>query len=67
MRPPGKARTRFRCREKLAGMLPVDTAFVSAKALEGLPNSDLLSEAEVILHRVTAQLQTSPDRSRKRF
>lgn len=45
-------------RQDLAGLLPIDTAFLSAKALEGLPNSAMLLEGAVILDRVTAQLQT---------
>ncbi len=44
-------------RQELAGLLPIDTAFLSAKALEGLPNSTMLIEGAVILDRVTAQLQ----------
>lgn len=44
-------------RQELAGLLPIDTAFLSAKALEGLPNSALLIEGAAILDRVTAELQ----------
>ncbi len=44
-------------REELAGLLPIDTAFLSFKALDGLPNSAMLIEGEAILQRVTAQLQ----------
>lgn len=44
-------------RQDLAGLLPIDTAFLSAKSLEGLPNSALLIEGAAILDRVTAQLQ----------
>ncbi|EQD38671.1 hypothetical protein B1A_17159, partial [mine drainage metagenome] len=44
-------------RQELAGLLPIDTAFLSAKALEGLPNSALLIEGAAILDQVTAQLQ----------
>ncbi len=44
-------------RQELAGLLPIDTAFLSAKALEGLPNSAMLIEGAAILDQVTAQLQ----------
>lgn len=44
-------------RQELAGLLPIDTAFLSAKALEGLPNSALLIEGAAILDQVTTQLQ----------
>ncbi|WP_338075744.1 MULTISPECIES: TrlF family AAA-like ATPase [Acidithiobacillus] len=44
-------------RQELAGLLPIDTAFLSAKALEGLPNSALLIEGAAILDRMTAQLE----------
>ena len=38
--------------------LPVDTAFVSSKALEGLPNCDILSEIEGILRTLSTKLET---------
>ena len=38
--------------------LPVDTAFVSSKALEGLPNADILSEIEGILGTLSGKLKT---------
>ena len=38
--------------------LPVDTAFVSSKALEGLPNADILSEIEGILGTLSRNLKT---------
>ncbi len=38
--------------------LPVDTAFVSCKALEGLPNADILSEIEGILGLLGRNLKT---------
>lgn len=41
----------------LTGNLPVDTAFVSAKALEGLPNADILAEFEVILGALGVRLE----------
>ena len=37
--------------------LPVDTAFVSSKALEGLPNADILSEIENILGTLSTNLK----------
>ena len=44
---------------ELAGLLPIDVAFLSPKALEGLPNSGLLSEGATILERATAQLKAT--------
>jgi DNA repair ATPase RecN len=44
-------------RHELAGLLPIDTAFLSAKALDGLPNSAMLGEGAAILQKVTDQLQ----------
>lgn len=44
-------------RQELGSLLPIDTAFLSAKALEGLPNSAMLAEGAAILDKVTAQLQ----------
>ena len=41
----------------LADGLPVDTAFVSSKALEGLPNADILSEIEGILGTLNGELE----------
>ena len=38
--------------------LPIDAAFVSAKALEGLPNADILVEIEKILGALSAKLKT---------
>ncbi|MBK1839075.1 hypothetical protein JHL17_16815 [Azospirillum sp. YIM B02556] len=40
----------------LTESLPVDTAFVAAKALDGLPNADVLSEAEGIYARLNGRL-----------
>ena len=37
--------------------LPVDTAFVSSKALEGLPNADILSEIEKTLGTLSTNLK----------
>jgi len=47
---------RSACQE-LAGVVPIDTAFASAKALEGLPNAELLTQAEGILNRLTERLR----------
>jgi hypothetical protein len=44
--------------QELFELLPIDTAFLSAKALEGLPNADLLTEGAAILDQVSRQLQT---------
>lgn len=44
-------------RQELDGLLPIDTAFLSAKALEGLPNSAILIEGAAVLDQVTAQLR----------
>jgi len=43
---------------ELSEGLPVDTAFVSSKALEGLPNADILSEIEKILGKLSTNLKT---------
>jgi predicted ATPase len=45
-------------REELAGSLPLDAAFLTPKALEGLPNADVLGEAEAIFSRLSLQLQS---------
>jgi predicted ATPase len=42
---------------ELVELLPLDVAFLSAKALEGLPNSSLLAEGEEILSRTSDHLQ----------
>lgn len=44
-------------RKALSELLPIDTAFLSAKALEGLPNCAMLIEGAAILDRVTNSLQ----------
>ncbi len=41
----------------LAEALPLDAAFVSAKALEGLPNADILVEIETILGTLSTKLK----------
>jgi DNA repair ATPase RecN len=43
--------------QELVGVLPIDTAFVSAKSVEGLPNADLLKQAGGILDRLTERLR----------
>ena len=43
--------------QELAGVVPIDTAFASAKAVEGLPNAELLTQAEGILNRLTERLR----------
>lgn len=44
-------------RQELAELLPIDSAFLSARALEGLPNGVLLIEGSALLQRVTNRLQ----------
>jgi hypothetical protein len=41
----------------LTDVMSIDTAFVSAKALDGLPNADVLGQAQGILGRLTERLQ----------
>ena len=41
---------------ELKAGLPVDSAFVSSKALEGLPNADVLSELDAVLETLSAKL-----------
>lgn len=43
--------------QELTGVVSIDTAFVSAKAVEGLPNAELLTQAEGILNRLTERLR----------
>ena len=43
--------------QELIGVVPIDTAFSSTKAVEGLPNADLLQQAEGILNRLTERLR----------
>ena len=47
--------------EELVGGLPLDAAFLTPKALEGLPNIDVLSEAEAIFGRLSVALQAVAD------
>ncbi len=42
--------------------LPVDAAFVSARALEGLPNADVLAEIEPVLGMLNTRLEAVGDR-----
>lgn len=43
--------------QELVGVVPIDTAFVSAKAVEGLPNAELLTQAEGILSHLSDRLR----------
>ena len=43
---------------ELMDQLPLDSTFVSTKALEGLPNSDILAEIETIFGRFSNELQS---------
>ena len=43
---------------ELTEALPIDTAFVSSKALGGLPNSDIISEIEETLRTLSTKLET---------
>lgn len=43
--------------QELLDSLPLDTAFVSVKALEGLPNADILQQIGGLLDQVSAKLQ----------
>lgn len=45
--------------------LPVDTAFVSEKALDGLPNADILAEIERILETLSARLKSVGEQFRE--
>jgi predicted ATPase len=47
--------------QEFVGSLPIDNAFVASKALEGLPNGDVLGEAEAILSRLSTQLKPVAD------
>ncbi|MFH0811154.1 MAG: AAA family ATPase [Pseudomonadota bacterium] len=47
--------------QELAGSFPIDTAFLTPKALEDLPNADVLSEAEGIFGRLNGQIQAIAD------
>ncbi len=45
-------------RNELADGVPIDTAFVSNKALEGLPNADILSGIGAVLGTLSQKLET---------
>jgi hypothetical protein len=45
--------------QALVGLIPIDTAIVGTKALEGLPNADILSETAAVLDRLTQKLRTA--------
>lgn len=47
----------YAVQRELAELLPIDTAFLSEKALDGLPNSVLLMQGGAILEDLTDQLQ----------
>ncbi len=51
--------------DELVEELPVDTAFVSRKALDGLPNVDILSEIEGNLETLSATLTAVGEQFRK--
>lgn len=51
--------------QELVGFLPIDTAFLSAKALEALPNSAILLEGAAVLNQVTSELQTLSEKIEK--
>jgi DNA repair ATPase RecN len=44
-------------RQDLSELLPVDTAFLSASALEGLPNGTIVAEGAAILDRLSEEIQ----------
>ena len=43
--------------QDLAALTPIDTAFLAPKALDGLPNADLLAQAEEIFTRLNGQVR----------
>ena len=45
------------CLETLRQELPIDRAFLSAKALEGLPGKDILTDANGVLERLSRDLE----------
>ena len=46
---------------ELLGMLPLDAAFLSPKALEGLPNAELLTEISELLGTLSTKLKAIAD------
>jgi hypothetical protein len=51
--------------EELVEALPLDAAFVSKKALEGLPNAAILAEIETILGNLSTKLKAAADQLAK--
>jgi hypothetical protein len=49
----------------LVGGLPLDTAFVSPKAIEGLPNAAILAEIEPMLATLSTKLKATADQLAK--
>jgi predicted ATPase len=47
--------------QALIGLVPIDTAIVGPKALEDLPNADILGEATAIFDRLGQKLRTASD------
>lgn len=50
---------------ELVSALPLDAAFVSSKALEGLPNAAILAEIEIILATLSTKLKAVADQLAK--
>ncbi len=50
---------------ELSAILPVDAAFVAPRALEGLPNAELLAEIAVFLGTLSTKLKTIADQLEK--
>jgi hypothetical protein len=48
--------------QNLLKLLPVDIAFLSAEALQGLPNASILTEGQTILERLTDAIQDAASR-----
>jgi hypothetical protein len=52
-------------RQELADLVPIDTAFLSTKALDGLPNGAILAEGVGILDRLAAQVRGCAEQMEK--
>jgi hypothetical protein len=52
-------------RQELADLVPIDTAFLSTKALDGLPNGAILAEGVGILDRLAAQVRGCSEQMEK--
>ncbi len=52
-------------RQELADLLPIDTAFLSTKALDGLPNGAILAAGVGILDRIAAQVHGCAEQMEK--